>query len=199
MSRITRRVIVPIIAGVAVGCSHAARTPTPAPPPAPDASEATPAIPRQPIAKLAMGDAVIAVYARGDDRVEVGAGAPNGSVLLTFVPADVEQWATAATRLLKTPARTSRTSADLNRATLTEPGVAAGGITLNRRIAGRKVTYGLFFANRNFGGFPVTITKSDATVLVSTLQNAAKTTTTIAHTVSDTTTQRDTTLRSIRY
>ncbi|HEX6965758.1 MAG TPA: hypothetical protein VF166_08145 [Gemmatimonadaceae bacterium] len=196
MSSITKRIGL-IVTSAALGCSHATRSPTPAPHPSPRSASAeeqtTPANPRRAIAKLAMGDAVIAVYARGDDRVEVGSSASNGSVLLAFAPTDVEQWATIVAKLLKSPVRSSRRGADLDRATLTEPGVAAGAITLSRRVTGRRVRYSLFFANRNFGGFAVSITKADANVLVTTLRNAAAAATATSPATSDTTMQRDTT------
>lgn len=197
MSHITGYIVATSIVIAALGCRHAARTP-PAPPPAPVPAavqeQAEPAVPRQSIAKLALGDAVVAAYARGDDRVEVGASAPGGSILLQFTPSDVVQWAATATQILKSPVRASRGSSNVDRATLTEPGVTAGAITLNRRVSGRKATYGLFFANRNFGGFPVQLTKRDAQVLVSTLRNAAAVATRMTHAANESTAaQRDTT------
>jgi len=159
-----------------LGCARAASAP-PAPPsatPRPaDERASAPVVPRRDIAKLAMGDGVIAVYARGDGRVEVGASAPGGSLVLMLAPVDIEQWAKTTTAILQHPARARRGTGAVERTTLAEPGVTAGALTFSRERTRRSVTYGLFFADRQYGGFPIHITRHDVGVLVSTLRKAA--------------------------
>ncbi|HEX5437512.1 MAG TPA: hypothetical protein VFW98_10140 [Gemmatimonadaceae bacterium] len=149
--------------------------PATAPPPAPVVAAPPPApvVHHEPIAKLAMGEAAVIVNARPDSGVEVAVSAPGGDVVLEFAPDAVDQWGATTTKILSSRARSRRGRAVESRSTLTEPGVVAGAVTFTRRVRRRAVTYTLFFANRNFGGFPVQVTKNDARVFVGTLRRAA--------------------------
>jgi hypothetical protein len=159
----------------AMACASATRRPPAAETPAPAAEPARAPVVRHAIAKLALGNAVVAIYASDSGTVDVGASAPGGTVLLHFLPADVTTWAAATTKILSTPARVRRRrDTVVAPTTLTEPGVTAGALTFERRATRRATSYSLFFANRHFGGFPVTITRQDARALVAALLDAAR-------------------------
>lgn len=160
----------------AVACTSATRRPPAAAAPAPAAEPTRAPVVRHAIAKLALGNAVVAIYASDSGTVDVGASAPGGTVLLHFLPPDVTAWAAATTKILATPARVRRRrDTVVAPTTLTEPGVTAGALTFERRATRRITRYSLFFANRDFGGFPVTITRQDASALVGALRDAART------------------------
>lgn len=163
----------------ALACAHPAQAPPAAeapitPKPSAASKPETHRVARRAIAKLALGEAVVAVYATAEGQVDVGASAPGGSILLHFVPADVDAWVANTARILAARPRPKRGATVVAPSTLTERDVRAGALTFERRTTRRSVRYSLFFANRDFGGFPVAITRQDALVLIGTLRDAAK-------------------------
>jgi hypothetical protein len=165
----------PAVTLAALACAHPARTPSADLPQVADSTQPAEsrAVPRHAIAKLALGRGVVAVYASTDGGVEVGASAPRGSVVLHFQPAEVDAWIANTTRILARQARPARGDTDVAPATLTESGTRAGALTFERRTTRRSVRYTLFFANRNFGGFPLAITRQDIGALLAAMKKAA--------------------------
>ena len=125
------------------------------------------------IAKLAIGEGVIVVNARRDGRVEVGAASGNKVAALAFEARAVRDWADSVVKTLE-QSGTRRLRKDIvYRTSVDEPEVHGGSMSFTRHVRGGKSTYRLFFADRNYTGFPVAVTRTEARALIRALRQAA--------------------------
>jgi hypothetical protein len=125
------------------------------------------------IAKLAIGDGVVIVNARRGGRVEVGAGARGHTVELALEAHAARQWADSTATILARQARTRRGKEVLYRSSVEEPGTSGAGMSFTRRVRGKRSVYRLFFADRQFGGFSIDVSRTETRALINALRKAA--------------------------
>jgi len=128
---------------------------------------------RRNVATLPFEHGLIVIDAHSDGKVVIGASAGDSTIATPFPSAEIAHWADSTARLLahRVPASVKQrvySSGVVNRET-------SAGISFTRRIASGKSSYRLFFANSDFGGFPLDVSRAEADQFVASLRRAVRT------------------------
>jgi hypothetical protein len=128
---------------------------------------------RRNAATLPFEHGLIVIDAHSDGKVVIGASAGDSTIATPLPAAEVKLWADSTARLLarrvpKSVKQRVYSSGIVNRET-------SAGISFTRRISAGKSSYRLFFANSNYGGFPVDVSRAEADQLVTALRRAVRT------------------------
>ena len=133
---------------------------------------------RRPIMKGPLGDAVIAMNARSDGAIEIGAAGETRTHVIAVPWRGAKAWADSARRLLAARVTAKqRKAGGTARAVVGEIGGAGGGVTLTRRLHPDSVEWSLYFADSTLTGVPVPVAKEEAQLFVRAMQRAVAATT----------------------
>ncbi|HET7552050.1 MAG TPA: hypothetical protein VFK04_12205 [Gemmatimonadaceae bacterium] len=140
---------------------------------APRALEAQGSVVRRNVATLPFEHGLIVIDAHSDGKVVIGASAGDSTIATPLPAAEVKLWADSTARLLarrvpKSVKQRVYRSGIVNRET-------SAGISFTRRISAGKSSYSLFFANSDYGGFPLGVSRAEADQFVKALRRSVKT------------------------
>jgi hypothetical protein len=140
---------------------------------APAAARAQGDVVRRNVATLPFEHGLIVIDAHSDGKVVIGASAGDSTIATPFPALEVRQWADSTVRLLarrvpKSVKERVYRSGIVNRET-------SAGVSFTRRITAGKSAYRLFFANSNYGGFPLDVSRAEADQFVQSLRRAFRT------------------------
>jgi hypothetical protein len=113
------------------------------------------------------------IDAHSDGKVVIGASAGDSTIATPFPAAEVRQWGDSTARLLAR--RVPKTARERVYRSGIVNGETSAGVSFTRRISSGKSTYRLFFANSNYGGFPLDVSRAEADQFVKSLQRAFRT------------------------
>lgn len=130
----------------------------------PSAGAQSPRPAQRNVAKLVFDGGVIAVDARADERLVVGAAVGDSTLIVPIPIGRARDWANAVAAILARRVPASRTPRQY-RSLLVDPDSGAG-VSLTRHVLRGRSTYRLFFANTSFGGFPLDVSRREAMLLV---------------------------------
>jgi hypothetical protein len=119
---------------------------------------------RRNAATLAFEHGVIVVDARADGRVVIGASAGDSTLIVPIPVWRARDWADSTAAILARRVPSSRRPRSY-RSLMTDPDSGAG-VSLTRHVLRGRSTYRLYFANTSFGGFPLDVSRHEATLLV---------------------------------
>jgi hypothetical protein len=140
---------------------------------APAAVRAQGSVVRRNVATLPFEHGLIVIDAHSDGKVVIGASAGDSTIATPFPAAEVRQWADSTARLLAR--RVPKTARERVYRSGIVNGETSAGVSFTRRISSGKSTYRLFFANSNYGGFPLDVSRAEAEQFVKSLQRAFRT------------------------
>lgn len=123
--------------------------------------------------RLLFGEVAFEIRTTSDLMVRVGAADRTRTITLLLLARDVKRWSDSALRLLAAgPRRTSSAAAKWT-ATLDEPGIEAGALTLTKSREGKEERWSLYVADRDFDGIGAAIERDEVRALIGQLRRAA--------------------------
>lgn len=117
------------------------------------------------------GDVAIEVLL-SNNGLRIGAADDKRVISIGVMPRDLLRWTDSATRILAARGRVR--DQDLRwRATIEEPGVDGGSMTLTRSMTATDTTISLFISDTQFEGIRTAVEADEARTLVAALRRAA--------------------------
>lgn len=126
---------------------------------------------RRNVAKLVFDSGVIVIDAHGDATVVVGAAAGDGKDVLSVSARQAREWADSAGAILARRVPSSKMPRAY-RALLVDRASGAG-MSITRHVLRGRSTYRLFFADTAYGGFPMALSRREASLLARAMRRAA--------------------------
>jgi hypothetical protein len=123
--------------------------------------------------RLLFGEVAFEIRTTSDLMVRVGAADRARTITLLFLARDVKRWSDSASRLLTAGPRRASLGAVKSTATLDEPGIESGALTLTRTREGKEERWSLYVADRDFEGVRASIERDDVRALIGQLRRAA--------------------------
>lgn len=128
--------------------------------------------PERSLLRQLVGDVAVEVRTRTPGALVLGATDGRTSLVINLLATDVRRWADSATRILAAPAPRRGQSARWE-AVLAGPGVAAGSVSLARRIAPGDTAIVLLVTDAEFRAVRTRLTAEDARALALAMKRAA--------------------------
>jgi hypothetical protein len=126
---------------------------------------------RRNAATLPFESGLLVIDAHSDGKVVIGASVGDSTIAIPFPGAEVRAWADSTARLLAR--RVPRSAKDrIYRSGIVNRETSAG-VSFTRRTASGESTYRLFFANSDYGGFPLDVSRAEVDQFVKALRRAA--------------------------
>ncbi|HEX6533310.1 MAG TPA: hypothetical protein VF041_01865 [Gemmatimonadaceae bacterium] len=122
------------------------------------------------VAKLLFDSGVIAVDARADSHIVIGAAVGDSTLVVPIPVSRAREWVDSASAILARRVRRSKHPRHY-RSLMVDPDSGAG-VSLTRHVVYGRSTYRLFFANTSFGGFPMGLSRREADLLVRAVRRA---------------------------
>jgi hypothetical protein len=123
--------------------------------------------------RLLFGEVAVEIRTTSDLMVRVGAADGTQTITLLLLARDVKRWADSASRLLNIrPPRPSLVKQKWT-ATLDEPGIEAGALTLTKTREGKAERWSLYVADREFKGVGAAIERDEVRALIGQLRRAS--------------------------
>ena len=135
--------------------------------------EAQGSLVRRNVATLPFEHGLIVIDAHSDGKVVVGASAGDSTIATPLPAAEVKLFADSTARLLAR--RVPKSAKERVYRSGVVNSETSAGISFTRRISAGKSGYRLFFANSNFGGFPLDVSRAEADQFVASLRRAVRT------------------------
>lgn len=135
------------------------------------------------VAKLLFDAGVIAVDARGDAHIVIGAAVGDSTLIVPIPVPRAREWIDSTAAILARRVRRSRRPRHY-RSLMVDPDSGAG-VSLTRHVVSGRSTYRLFFANTSFGGFPMDISRREADLLVKAVRRAVAASRAMARAATD--------------
>jgi hypothetical protein len=101
------------------------------------------------VARTMVSDLAVEVRLTNDERLRLGAGDDERAIALTLMPADAKRWTDRVSTIAAIRPRKALPDTQWV-ATLTEPGVASGNVTVTRRWRDGKSSWSFFLASKDF-------------------------------------------------
>jgi len=123
--------------------------------------------------RLLFGELAFEIRTTSDLMVRVGAADHARTITLLFLARDVKRWSDSASRLLAAGSRRPSSADAKWTATLDEPGIEAGALTLTKTRAAKEERWSLYVADRDFEGVRADIERDEVRALIGQLRRAA--------------------------
>lgn len=124
------------------------------------------------LARLFVGGDALEIVLLDDRRLRVAVADSARTLILTVLPRDVRRWSDSVSRILVTRRRVRRFPQQWS-ATLSEPGIEAGSMTMTRRDSDAGSTWSLFVSDSRFMQTRVILDAGEAKAIRSAFRRAA--------------------------
>ena len=123
--------------------------------------------------RLLFGEVALEIRTTSDLMIRVGAADGTRTITLQLLARDVKRWADSASRLLAARPRRPSLSKEKWTATLDEPGIEAGALTLTKTREGKEVRWSVYVADRDFDGVGASVEPDEVRALIGQLRRAS--------------------------
>ena len=123
--------------------------------------------------RLLFGEVAFEIRTTSDLMVRVGAADRARTITLLLLARDVKKWTDSASRLLVARPRRASSGREKWTATLDEPGIEAGALTLTKTREGKEERWSLYVSDRDFEGVGATLERDEVRALIGQLRRAS--------------------------